>query len=100
MSMKGEGELSSCGCAASTSVGSLLVAADWACAHGHAGTLAHVLTQLCGCVHGDLSAELREVAEQCCQGSARAWERWGELQPRLRDQLDRERAMRSAGGAR
>lgn len=89
-----------CGCAANPSVGSLLVAADWACAHGQAGTLAHVLTQLCHCVHGGLSVELREVAEQCCQGSARAWERWGELQPRLRDQLDRERAMRSVGVSR
>ena len=86
-------ELTSCGCA-TRAMGPLLVGADWACAHGHMGTLAHVLTQLCCCVEGELSDELREVAAQCCQGSAQACERWEEIQRRLRERLDRERVMR------
>lgn len=90
--MRMKGEQSSCACSEIQSIGALLLGADWACAHGHAGTLAHVVTQLCGCVHGELSAELREFANQCCQGSEHAMQRWGEIAVRLRDQLASDRA--------
>lgn len=69
------------------SVGELLAAADWACAHNDVETLGHIARQLAAQFAGHLHDELLGIARQVARDDARAARSWTDMRVRLHDLL-------------
>lgn len=72
------------------STGELLVAADWASAHGDGETIAHIAKTLAARFTGSLHDDLLAIAEQIVHDDECAPGSWTALRVRLRDEIGRE----------
>jgi hypothetical protein len=73
------------------SVGELLAAADWACAHGDVETVGYIARQLAEQFSGHLHDELLSISRSYPLGDAKAAKSWTDLRVRLHEKLCTER---------